>query len=152
MKPIEKMPPLVAALLVLTLGGYVCAAAYVYRLGAVRISVVEKKPGGHRLHLFVPAAAITSILNFMPEDAWREKSADLQSWLPAARILAQKLERVPASVLVEVMSPRERVSIVKRGSALVIDVDSSEESVRVLVPLPLVVAVAEKLQARVPVV
>jgi hypothetical protein len=146
------MPALVAALLVLTLGGYVCAAAYVYRLGAVRISVVERMPGGHRIHLFVPAAAITPTLNFIPEDMWREKSGDLQPWLPVARTVAQKLERAPDTVLVEVMSPRERVSVVKRGSALVIDVDSPEESVRVSVPLPLVVAVAEKLQAKVPAV
>jgi hypothetical protein len=72
--------------------------------------------------------------------------------LPVARTVAQNLEQAPDTVLVEVMSPRERVSVVKRGSALVIDVDSPEESVRVSVPLPLVVAVAEKLQARVPVV
>jgi hypothetical protein len=44
--------------------------------------------------------------------------------------------------LVEVTSPHENVSIVKRGDSLVIDVDEANESVHVSVPLKLVSIVA----------
>lgn len=150
MKPTGKLPAIVAALLALTCGGYLLAGAYVYRLGAVSISVIEKRPGGEHVRLFVPGAAITPSLNLIPENTWKEKSRDLQPWLPVVRKAARALEGVADGVLVEVESPEARVNVAKHTSALVIDVDTPEESVHVSVPLPLVESVAEKLQIEAP--
>jgi hypothetical protein len=51
--------------------------------------------------------------------------------------------------LVEVTSPHEKVSIVKRGDSLIIDVDDANETVHISVPLKVVGVVARQI-GRVP--
>ena len=51
----------------------------------------------------------------------------------------------PDGPLVQVTSPHEKVSIVKRGDPLVIDVDEANETVHVSVPLKVVEVVARQI-------
>jgi hypothetical protein len=71
-----------------------------------------------------------------------------REFLPAMRIAAEELERIPDGLLVEVSSPREHVLIVKRGGSLVVDVDNAGETVHVSMPLKTVRNLARDLEAR----
>lgn len=42
----------------MVLGTLLVAGAFVYDMGAVRVSVREKSPGGENIRLIVPAAAV----------------------------------------------------------------------------------------------
>jgi hypothetical protein len=147
MNPSGKMPPIVAALLFLTGTTVVMGAVVTYNAGAVRVSVEEKKAGGSHVHLFVPAVVVPPALDLVPEEQLREKLAEVRPWLPAIRIASRELAGTPDAVLVEVINSHEHVTITHRGGSLMVDVDSDEESVHIAVPLGMVHAIAEKLEA-----
>jgi hypothetical protein len=130
----------------LLLGTLVLGGAAVYDMGAVRVSVQEKKPGGDHVRLLIPAVAVPLGLRIAPEEKLREAALQARPWLPALRIASQELERCPDGPLVEVTNPHEKVSIVKRGHSLLIDVDSEDETVHVSVPLRAVTSVVERLE------
>lgn len=147
MTPLSKMPPMAAALLFLTGTTVVMGGVVTYNAGAVRVSVDEKKPGGSHVHLIVPAVMVPPVLDLVPEEKLRDQLAQARPWLPVIRIACRELARTPDAVLVEVVNPREHVKISHRGGSLRVDVDSDEESVHIAVPLQMVHAIAEKLEA-----
>lgn len=123
------------------------ASTVAFGPGMVKVSVEERRPGGERVNLVVPAALLPLGLKCVPDEHLRTASAELRPWLPAIEAATRELARVPDGPLVEVESLGERVSIVKRGGRLVIDVESDEESVHVSVPLKILAAVARELAA-----
>ena len=133
----------------MVLGTLLVAGAFVYDMGAVRVSVREKSPGGENIRLVVPAAAVPVVLEFVPDGKLQEAAEEARPWLPVIEAASEELARCPDGALVEVTSPHEKVSIVKRGDSLVIDVDDTNETVHVTVPLKLVSVVANQI-ARVP--
>jgi len=133
----------------MVLGTLLVAGAFVYDMGAIKVSVQGKNPGGENIHLIVPAAAVPLALPFVPDRHLEEAAAEVRPWLPAIEAAAEELARCPDSPLVQVTSRHEKVSIVKRGGALLIDVDDTNETVHVSVPLKLVGVVAGQI-ARVP--
>ncbi|MBI2956471.1 MAG: hypothetical protein HYY26_04065 [Acidobacteria bacterium] len=137
----------VAALVLLVLAVGTLAAA-TYRSGLIRVYVEEKQPGGDRVRLIVPAVVVCWGLKLVPEAELREAVADAREWLPAAAIASRELTRYPDASFVEIVSPEERVTIVKRDGALVVDVDSLSETVHISVPLAALAEVAEELEAR----
>jgi hypothetical protein len=129
------------------LGSFLLGAVVIYDAGAVRIRVHEKKADGQNIHLIVPAAAVPLAMRLAPEKDLRKASKDVQPYLPAIKIAAEELAKCPDGPLVQVTSSKERVSIVKRGGALEIDVDSADETVHVSFPLKMVHSVAQRLEA-----
>lgn len=135
----------------LLVGTLVAAGVLAAGTGLVRIYVLEKKPGGDHVNLMIPAALVPLGMKLLPAKERQRAAAQLEPWLPAIEAASRQLARVPDAVLVEVESRDERVSIRKLGGALVIDVDSPQESVHLSVPLKLFAAVASEFQAALPV-
>lgn len=129
----------------MVLGTLLVAGAFVYDMGAVQVSVQGKKPGGENIHLILPAAALPVALEFVPDENLQEAAEEVRPWLPVIEAATEELSRCPDGPLVEVTSPHEKVSIVKRGGSLVIDVDEANETVHVSVPLNVVAVVAKQI-------
>jgi len=138
---------MVARVMLPALGTVVLAGAYVVHEGAVRIAVDEQAPGGTHIHLLLPAALVPVGMKFVPDQKLREATAQARPWLPAIRAASQELARLPDSDLVEVRDAEQHVSISKRGALLVIDVQSTRESVHVSVPLHTVEEVAREVES-----
>jgi len=133
----------------MVLGTLLVAGAFVYDMGAIKVSVQGKKPGGENIRLIVPAAAVPLALPFVPDKNLQEAAEQVRPWLPAIEAATEELARCPDGPLVQVTSKREKVSIVKRADSLVIDVDDTNETVHVSVPLKVVGIVARQI-GRVP--
>lgn len=116
-------------------GTAVLAAALTFSGGAVTVEVENRKDPKESVWLFLPAAPAVLALKFVPDEHLRHLPPQALRALPAGEIAAWELERIPDTVLVEVEDNGEHVRIEKRGSNLVVDVDSPEESVHVSVPL-----------------
>ncbi len=129
------------------LGTVVAAGAVAFSEGAVSVRVLEKKRDGHHIRLLVPAMVVPLGIRLVPNEKLEQASAEMRPWLPAIKLATQELAKYPDGPFVEVRSPREQVSITKQGGVLVIDVDSSEETVHVSVPLRMVNRIARQLEA-----
>lgn len=122
-------------------------AVVTYNAGAVRVSVVEKRPNGEHVHVFVPAIVVQVALSFIPAKHFHVHGRDTHQWLPLLKAVSQELDRCPDATMVEVTSPREHVTIAKRGNSLYIDVDDPGETVHVSFPVGVVQTVVNKLEA-----
>ena len=130
------------------LSGTLVIAGIVADAGMIQVRVLEKKTDGTNLRLYVPAALVPLGVMIAPERQLEHAMRRAHEFLPAMRIASEELERMPDGLLVEVLSPREHVMIVKSGGALVVDVDTSRETVHVSVPLRMVRNLARDLEAR----
>jgi hypothetical protein len=130
------------------LTGTLVLAGIVADAGFIGVRVHEKKPDGTNLRLYVPAVLVHLGVRLVPERELARAMSRASEFLPAMRIAAEELERIPDGLLVEVSSPREHVLIVKSGGSLVVDVDSDRETVHVSVPLKMVRNLARDLEAR----
>jgi hypothetical protein len=128
-------------------GGLALVGAWVVHGGAVRVVVDEQEPGGHHVHLFLPAALVPVGLEFVPDQKLRGASAELHPWLSAIQAASQELASLPDSDLVEVREWGQHVRINTRGARLVIDVESPGERVHVSFPLWTMDRVARKLES-----
>jgi hypothetical protein len=86
------------------------------------------------------------VLNCVPDRLCLEASEEMERWGPAIRVACNELTRCEDGVFVEVESYDETVLIAKRGKALVIDVESEDESVHITVPLATVKHVVSKIE------
>jgi hypothetical protein len=132
---------------VLVVGGMVAAGAAVYQAGAVRVSVDEKTPDGHHIHLIAPAAAIPIGMRFVPDHALKQASSKVRPWLPAIEVAVTELEKYRDFTLVEVEDARDHVKIRKLGQTMVIDVDSTDATVHVSFPLRSVMSALRRIEA-----
>lgn len=130
------------------LTGTLVVAGIVADAGMIGVRVHEKKPDGTNLLLYVPAVLVPLGMKIAPERQLESAMRRAKEFLPAMRIVAEELERMPDGLLVEVLSPREHVMIVKSGGSLVVDVDNDRETVHVSVPLQMVRNLARDLEAR----
>lgn len=121
-------------------------AGVVYQYGAVTVYVEEKKPGGDRVRLWVPGVLAPVALKLVPAEELR-LPPEARQWMPVLRAASEELARVEDFTLVEVREPDEHVTIVKRHGALIIDVESADETVHISLPLRVVVSVAQELEA-----
>lgn len=141
---------IVGVTLLVLIGGIVVAVAVAYAAGTVEVSVREKKPDGTRFHLIVPSLLITGGVRFVPGDELSRAATEIQPWLPAIRVASRELAHCPDATLVEIRSRDERVSVVKDGSHLVIDVEDAEDTVHLSLPLNVLTAVTQRLEAASP--
>jgi hypothetical protein len=130
------------------LTGTLVVAGIVADAGMIGVRVHEKKPDGKDVRIYVPAILVPLGVKIAPEQQLERAMRRAKEFLPAMRIAAEELERIPDGLLVEVKSPREYVHIEKRDGALVVDVDNDRETVHVSVPLKMVRNVARDLEAR----
>jgi hypothetical protein len=130
------------------LTGTLVVAGIVADAGIISVRVHEKKPDGTNVRLYVPAIVVPIGMKFAPEKELNRAAEQAKEFLPALRIAAEELARIPDGPLVEVTSPKEKVSIVKSGSLLVIDVDDAGETVHVSVPIQMMNQLARELEAR----
>ena len=130
------------------LTGTLVVAGIVADAGMIGVRIHEKKPDGTNVRLYVPAILVPAAMTFVPEQELEQAMRQAKEFLPALRIAAEELERIPDGPLVEVRSPREHVSIVKRGGSLVVDVENADETVHVTLPLKMVSKLARELEAR----
>jgi hypothetical protein len=115
--------------LVTVTGAFVCS------MGALRVNVQSKSPGGEHIRVIAPAMVLPIGAMLVPKEKVREASRELQPWLPTIRAATEELLRCPDGPLVQVDKRREHVKIAKVNDALVIDVDDEMETVHVSVPL-----------------
>ncbi len=120
-----------------------------YAPGAASVRVVEKNPGTN-LHLYLPAVLFPLGLKLMPDAELAKAAREVGPWLPAIRIAAEELRRIPDGPLVLVEGPDGRVSVEKRGDKLVVEVEESDESVYVSFPLRFVGPMIRELEASEP--
>ncbi len=104
--------------------------------------------GGTHLHLIVPAMLAPLAAAYMPERHLHGVSNDVQAFLPALKVAAFELNKLPDVDLVEVRDSRDHVRISKAGNGLKIEVDSPREHVDVWVPLRAAYDAAGTLQSR----
>jgi len=109
--------------------------AFVGSMGAVRVEVKSKEPGGEHVRIIAPAVLLPLGAMLVPKAKIQEAAHDLQPWLPTVRAAAEELLRCPDGPLVQVDNRHEHVKIAKVGDALVIDVDDTGETVHIAVPL-----------------
>jgi hypothetical protein len=126
----------------LIVGGLVADA------GFVTVRVHEKKHDGASLRLYVPAIIGTAGLSVMPEEKLERLARDAKEFLPALRVAAEELDRIPDGPLVEVSGPREQVRVAKESGELIVDVKSDKEEVYVAVPLRTLRKVTRQLESK----
>lgn len=129
---------LAVAVAVTFLGTGVALAATVMSTGVVTVSVQEDGPQGHRIFVPVPALALDLGLGIaamaVPAGELERIREEARPFVPALGSLARELERCPDATLVEVVTDRESVRVVKRGSSFLVDVDAEDGKVRVALP------------------
>ena len=128
-------------------GAVVLTGAVAFSEGTVNIRVHEKRTNGSNVCLFVPALAISLGSQVLPARVFNKIPPHAREMMPALRIASQELERCPDGALVEVRTPRETVTVVKRGGNLVIDVDTPRETVHVAFPLRMATTVIREIEA-----
>src|SRR5207245_9094746 len=82
-----------------------------YAAGTVWVGAQDKKPGGHRILLAVPAVVISLGLKLFPAASLREASAEARPWLPAIEAAAagNELAKCPDARFVEIRDPTDWV-------------------------------------------
>jgi len=121
---------------------------YLLQDGFVHVSVDEFTEHGTHLHLFVPAQLATIAAHFVPPRKMEGHQRELRALLPALKLSALELAKLPDSVLVEVRDGREHVLISKAGDGISIDEETPKEHVKVWVPLRAVYDTAGVLESR----
>jgi hypothetical protein len=117
------------------LGTAMLGAAAVSSEGFIYVKVHEKQSNGTNVNIFVPAALVTTALHFVPDRDLAHGSNGLRDCLPIIDAAIPALNDSPDGLLVEVIDPGEHVIVQKLGSSIIVDVNDSEEIVRVSVPL-----------------
>jgi hypothetical protein len=126
----------------LVVGGLVAEA------GFVTVKVHEKRHEGTNIRLYVPAILGQAGLTVLPEEKLARVAREAKDFMPALRVAAEELSRIPDGPLVEVSSPREKVRVAKEGGELIIDVRSEKEDVYVAVPLRTLRSVTRQLECK----
>ncbi len=135
----------------LGLGGtLVLAGAYIMREGMIRVDVDEYRSGGSHVHMWVPAAAVSMAMHFVPSKHMRHASEQAREVLPVLHAIIKELKKYPDADLVEVVDDDQHVHVRTHGGKLQIDVDAPDEKVHVLCPLSALEDVTSQLEERSP--
>jgi hypothetical protein len=117
------------------LGTALLGAAALSSEGFIHVKVHEKRVGGTRVNLIVPAALVPATLKFVPDHNLARASEQLRRYLPVIDAAVPALEGCPDGILVEVIHKDDHVRVKKDGGALVVDVNDPDNVVHVSVPL-----------------
>ena len=114
------------------------------RAGTIVVHVDEHRPGGDRVHIQVPGALAEVALQFLPDVMCVEAADHYDEWAPIVEAACSELSSCPDGVFVEASGPREHVRIMKKGRSIVVNVDSDDETVHIVMPLRIVSTVLSK--------
>ena len=135
----------------LGLGGtLVLAGAYTMREGVIRVDVDEYHSGGSHVHMWIPAAAVSMAMHFVPGKHMRHASEQARKALPVLHAIIKELKKYPDADLVEVADDDQHVHVRTHGGKLQIDVDAPDEKVHLLCPLSALEDVTSQLEERSP--
>ena len=126
----------------------VVGATYLVQDGFVHVGVDEYREGGTHLHLIVPAMLAPIGAACIPARYLHEVQHDAIPFLPAIRVAAYELNKLPDVTFVEVKDGTDHVTVSKAGDGLNIEVQSPEEHVKVWLPLRAAYDTAWSLQSR----
>src|SRR5438445_9168406 len=86
----------------LGLGGtLVLAGAYTMREGVIRVDVDEYRSGGSHVHMWVPAAAVSMAMHFVPSKHMRHASEQARAALPVFHAILKELKKYTNAVIAE---------------------------------------------------
>ena len=135
----------------LGLGGtLVLAGAYTMREGVIRIDVDEYRSGGSHVHMWLPAAAVSMAMHFVPGKQIRHASERASDALPVLHAIVKELKKYPDADFVEVVDHDQHVRMRTHGGKLQIDVDAPREKVHVRCPLSTIEDVTSQLEEYAP--
>jgi hypothetical protein len=126
----------------------VALTGYIVQDGFVHVSVDQARKNGTHLHLVVPAELATIAAHFAPPRQFQGHQRELRALLPALKLSAAELAKLPDSILVEVRDGQQHVVISKSGDGLSVEEDSPKERVKVWVPLHAIYDTAGVLESR----
>jgi hypothetical protein len=131
----------------LGLGGtLVLAGAYTFHEGVIRVDVDEYRSGGSHVHMWVPAAAVSMAMHFVPDKHMRHASEQAREALPILHAVVKELKKYPDAEFIEIDDSGQHVRMRTRDGKLQIDVDAPDEKVHVLCPLSAVEDVTSQLE------
>jgi hypothetical protein len=135
----------------LGLGGtLVLAGAYTMREGVIRIDVDEYHSGGSHVHMWVPAAAVSMAMHFVPGKQMRHASEQAREALPILHVVVKELKKYPNAEFVQIDDNDQHVRMRTQGGRLQIDVDAPDQKVHVLCPLSTIEDVTSQLEEHAP--
>ena len=136
---------LVAMLFVTTLG---MATVTTFRHGSIRVQISSDHPGGDNINLVVPATLAEAAIAMAPVGLLRDEipTGEIAPFLPAIPALVRELEDLPDAIYVEVNGPHEAVRIEKKDGRFIIDVNDSNQTVHVSIPVTTVNRALRKAQ------
>jgi hypothetical protein len=135
----------------LGLGGtLVLAGAYTMREGVIRIDVDEYHSGGSHVHMWVPAAAVSMAMHFVPGKQMRHASEQAGEALPILHVVVKELKKYPNAEFVQIDDNDQHVRMRTQGGRLQIDVDAPDQKVHVLCPLSTIEDVTSQLEEHAP--
>jgi hypothetical protein len=118
-----------------TLGAVVLGGTVLCSEGLITVRVREHKPNGSHVFVVAPAMLAPIAMRFAPQERLQEAEKQIRPYLPTIRAAVGELEKCSDATFVEVQSPDEHVRISKSSGAIVIDVDDTDDTVHVSVPI-----------------
>ena len=131
-------------------GTLAVAGAYTFREGVMRVDVDEYRANGSHVHLWLPAAAVPMVMQFVPRHHFAQASREIREFMPPIEAAAGELDKLPDSTFVEVRDGDEHVMVSTQNDAIKIDVTDRDEDVHVLVPLATIRDVTEQIASSAP--
>ena len=120
------------------IAGSVAVGAAIYNrlrdLGTIEVAIED---GHHRVRLGLPAALATAVLDgsrLHIDGVAVELRHDLRDWAPAIEAALEGMEGYPDVPLVQIVDGRDRVTVRKLGTKILVEIDSGSERVKVTVP------------------
>lgn len=127
----------ILALVILGIAGTAAVGAAVYQrvrsLGSVEVAIEDHH---NRLRFSIPAAIASAVLgagHVHLDGLSFEARRDLREWAPVALAALDGMEGYDDIPLVEVVDGDERVTIRKKGSKFLVQIEGRREQVRVVV-------------------
>jgi hypothetical protein len=124
----------------------VVGALYTFHEGVIRVDVDENKLGGSHVHFWVPATVVGVGMHVVPRRALKNAASQAQDVLPALRVGAKDLRNYPDAVLAEVSTADKHVRIATEHGKLRVDVNGSDGTVHLTVPLETIQDVTARME------
>jgi hypothetical protein len=124
----------------------VVGALYTFHEGVIRVDVDENKLGGSHVHFWVPATVVGVGMHVVPRRALKNAASQARDVLPALRVGAKDLRNYPDAVLAEVSTADKHVRIATEHGKLRVDVNGSDGTVHLTVPLETIQDVTARME------
>ncbi|MBD3236834.1 MAG: hypothetical protein GF330_09030 [Candidatus Eisenbacteria bacterium] len=124
-------------------------AVSVHRCGILRVDVHDWEGDGQHIRLRMPGVVVPIAVQLVPDAAFGEVPGEVLEHIELMEVACDALARQPDFLMIEVHDAREHVTIAKQGDDLVIEVESPDEDVHIMLPLSLVKSMTARL-ARLP--